>query len=61
MRSEPCPTCGYRPPGPAIDKAREARVMRLRSAGKTLAEIGDVLGISKQRVAQIIERSRARA
>lgn len=44
-----------------IYKERDAEIVRLRELGRTLAEIGDLYGISAERVRQILQQEEDRA
>lgn len=43
-----------------IDEARKRRerALELREAGKTVQQVGDILGVTKQRAAELIARAR---
>lgn len=45
---------GPLPPGPSADVERNAAIMTLRSQGVSLQRIGDIYGLSRQRVHQIV-------
>jgi Homeodomain-like domain len=53
-----CPQCGYRQDVRGHAQACETRirVVELRATGMTMAEIGRQLGVSRQRVHQILSR-----
>ena len=45
-------------PGPRTDEARNLEIKSLRAKGVSLQKIGDVYGISRQRVHQIVSESK---
>lgn len=45
-------------PRPLVKPERDAEIFRLRGEGKTMREIGRLLGISKQRVGQICQKGK---
>lgn len=47
----------------SIEKAkqRRQRALALRKAGKTVEQVGDALGVSKQRASQILAQARKEA
>ncbi len=42
-------------PGPKPDRSRNAEILEMRSAGKSLQEIGSAFGLSRQRIHQILK------
>ena len=44
-------------PGPKSDVARDNQIKKMRAQGKSLREIGQVFGLSRQRVHQIVNNN----
>lgn len=44
-------------PGPKSDVARDTQIKKMRAEGKSLREIGQVFGLSRQRVHQIVNNN----
>lgn len=41
-------------PGPKPDETRDSEIRKMRNNGKSLQEIGDAFGLSRQRIHQIV-------
>ena len=50
-----CPTCGYRQKERAVSKAQLEAMLR-RNPPSTLAAMGEEMGVSRQRVHQLLRR-----
>lgn len=42
-------------------KRRRARALAMRNAGKTLQEVGDALGVTRQRAKALVDKARTEA
>lgn len=49
-----CPTCGYMPRPKMVDMKK---ALRMRKQGKTLREIGEHFGVTKQAIDQLFRRA----
>jgi DNA-directed RNA polymerase sigma subunit (sigma70/sigma32) len=47
---------GYPPPALERDHARDRKMVELRAEGRSLAEIGRLFGVSRERVRQLLRR-----
>ena len=51
-------TWGPLRPGPASNQERDERIVQLRAEGKSLQNIAELVGVSRQRVHQIAKRDK---
>jgi DNA invertase Pin-like site-specific DNA recombinase len=51
-----CPNCGYEPPKGRPKKLDDAKVLKMRAKGKSLAEIAKKFGVTRGAVQAALKR-----
>lgn len=53
-----CPNCGYEPPRGRPQKLDDAKIKKMRRAGKSLAEIADKFKVTRGAIQASLKRSK---